>query len=88
MSILTETWLTSKENWLELTTLNHDPHKIFIQNRSKGKGGGLTLNTKHHYEVNKIEGGNKRSFEYFTWNVKIRGKPITISLSTIHPTQK
>ena len=68
------------------TPLNRNNLKLSTVDWAKGKGGGITLITKNHYQVNLIARHNNRlnSFECTTW--KITAKNSTFTLHCVyHP---
>ena len=78
--VLTETWLTSKDNqWLESTILNRDNYKFYHHNRKEGRGGGLALICKSNLKVHTLDKGSTNSFENATWKIQIRNKGITVT---------
>ena len=57
LCVLTETWLSSKQNdkiWQSCTPLNNDPFRISISNRTGQSGGGLALVYNKEINVTKV----------------------------------
>ena len=62
LCVLTETWLSSKQNdktWQSCTPLNNDPFRISISNRTGQSGGGLALVYNKEINVTKVSEENK-----------------------------
>ena len=83
--LLTETWLNSNhDNWKNTTILNWDNLKLSTADQRMGKGGGLALIHKAQYPVKFISSGYKASFEFATWELRVKNNTITIH-SIYHP---
>ena len=70
--VITETWLKAKDDhWKNTTSLNGNNLKLSTADQAKGKGGGIALITKNHYQVNLVARHNSRlnSFECTTWKI-------------------
>ena len=67
-----------------MTPLNRDPYKILTHNRQGRKGGGIALIIKSDLAVKLRSSGAKPTFEYATWEISIRCKIITFTI-TYHP---
>ena len=62
LCVLTETWVSSKQNdkiWQSCTPLNNDPFRISISNRTGQSGGGLALVYNKEINVTKVSEENK-----------------------------
>ena len=62
LCVLTETWLSSKQNdkiWQSCTPLNNDPFRISISNRTGQSGGDLALVYNKEINVTKVSEENK-----------------------------
>ena len=85
--VLTETWLKSKDkNWKDTTDLNKHNLQLLTSDRAIGKGGGLALITKNHYETKCIASHNTKlkTFECPTWQIKAKQATLTVH-SMYHP---
>ena len=70
LCVLTETWLSSKQDdktWHSCTPLNNDPFRISISNRTGQSGGGLALVCDKEINVTKVSEENKQTFQYAIW---------------------
>ena len=77
--LLTETWLNNNHNhWKNTTILNWDNLKLSTADQKTGKGGGLALIHKAQYPVKFINSGYKASFEFATWELRVKNNTITI----------
>ena len=77
--VLTETWLNSNhDHWKDTTILNCDNLRLCTADWKTGKGGGLALIHKVQYPVKCIRSGYKASFEFATWELRIKNNTITI----------
>ena len=68
------------------TSLNRNNLKLSTADQAMGRGGGIALITKNHYQVNLVARHNSRlnSFECTTW--KITSKNSTFTLHCVyHP---
>ena len=62
LCVVTETWLSSKQDdkiCQSCTPLNNDPFRISISNRTGQSGGGLTLVCNKEINVTKVSEENK-----------------------------
>ena len=62
LCILTETWLSNKQNdntWKTCTPLNNDPFRISNSNRMGQSGGGLALVYNKEIKVTKVSEQNR-----------------------------
>ena len=83
--MLTETWLNSNhDHWKDTTILNRDNLRLCTADWKTGKGGGSALIHKVKYPVECIRSGYKASFEFATWELRIKNNTITIH-SIYHP---
>ena len=85
--VLTETWLSNKDkNWKDTSDLNKHNLQLLTLDRTKGRGGGLVLITKKHYETKCIANHNSRlkTFECTTWQIKAKQAMLTIH-GVYHP---
>ena len=86
--LLIGTWLNSnRDNWKNTTILNWDNLKLSTVDQRMGKGGGLALIHKAQYPVKFISSGYKASFEFATWELRVKSNTITIHSIYIHPIQ-
>ena len=77
--VLTETWLNNNhDNWKNTTILNRDNLKLSTVDCRTGKGGGLALIHKAQYPVKFISSGYKASFEFATWELRVKNNTIII----------
>ena len=77
--VLTETWLNcNHDHWKDTTILNCDNLRLCTANWKTGKGGGLALFHKVQYPAKCIRSGYKASFEFATWELRIKNNTITI----------
>ena len=70
LCVLTETWLSNKQNdntWKSCTLLNNDPFRISISNGIVQSGGGLALVYNKEINVTKVSEENKCTFQYAKW---------------------
>ena len=70
LCVLTETWLSNKQNdntWKSCTSLNNDPFRISISNRMGQLGGGLALVYNKEIKVTKVSEQNRQTFQYAIW---------------------
>ena len=76
--VVTETWLNAKQDqWKDSTILNKDGLTMLTTNRTN-RGGGLALIYKSHYKATTITKGHKPTFEFATWELKIKNKTLTV----------
>ena len=66
------------DHWKDTTILNHDNLRLCTADWKTGKGGGLALIHKVQYPVEYIRSGYKASFEFATWELRIKNNTITI----------
>ena len=77
--VLTETWLDCNHNhWKETIILNHDCLRLCTADWKTGKGGGLALIHKVQYPVKCIRSGYRASFEFATWELRVKNNTNTI----------
>ena len=79
--VITETWLKAKDDhWKGTTPLNRNSLKLHTADQARGKGGGIAVITKNHYQVNLVAKHNSRlnSFECTTWKVTAKNTTFTI----------
>ena len=77
--VLTETWLNcNHDHWKDTTILNCDNFRLCTANQKTGRGGGLALIYKVQYPAKCIRSGYKASFEFATWELRIKNNTITI----------
>ena len=85
--ILTETWLTNKQNdknWLDVMDLNRDNTSLYIHIGPNSCNGGLALMCTSKYKVKLLKKGNTLSFEYTIWELTVKNGSLMIT-GVYHP---
>ena len=78
--IVTETWLNAKQDqWKENTILNKDGLTMLTTDRTnENRGGGLALIHKSKFKATTITKGNRPTFEFATWELKLKSTTLTV----------
>jgi len=73
----TETWLTERD-MTKRAEITLPGFKLFDQPRLGRTGGGLALLMKNEIDARKIDGGERRSFEFFEWILRYGSNSLRI----------
>ena len=78
--VVTETWLNAKQDQLkDNTILNKDRLTMLTANRTNSnRGGGLALIYKSKYKATTTTKGNRPTFEFATWELKLKNGTLTV----------
>ena len=83
--IVTETWLSEGDDtWISTSDFNKHNYSITVSNRQNRRGGGLALIYKTTQNLQVLEEGATRSFEYRIWKLTVQSTSITI-IAVYHP---
>ena len=78
--VVTKTWLNAKQDqWKDRTILNRDGLIMLTTDRTnRDRGGGIALIYKSKYRATTITKGNRPTFEFATWELKLKNSTLVV----------
>ena len=84
--IISETWLKEEHQaWIDANELNNKGYRMSTSHRQGRSGGGLACVCKEQYKVKTKAAGERQSFQYAVWSIRISQTECMNIVGVYHP---